>query len=147
MPATGAYTRLDNHREFAMNHLNLDQLNALNRFAAAYGRPWKSVLHAVWLESVKPLHVPSEDLPLLRQVRNIGGPEFLQRYKANDKPWAAIGFILKDRQERFTLKRGWFVNAWRLVDAKQQDMVQPWFNSKRDLREYASTANIYLIEA
>ena len=130
------------HLVTAIIHLNLGQLNALNRFAAAYGRPWKSVLHAVWLESVKPLHVPSEDLPLLRQVRNIGGPEFLQRYKANDKPWAAIGFILKDRQERFNLKRGWFVNAWRLVDANQQDMVQPWFNSKRDLREYASAANI-----
>lgn len=56
------------------------------------------------------------------------------------------GYLKKDSQERFNSKRAWFVNAWRIVDANGQDMVQPWCNTKREARELAKALNINLIE-
>lgn len=129
-----------------MNEITLDQLNAVNRFALAYGKGWKEKLQQVWRDELQASRVDKADWPLLRQVRNSFGPEVLLKYKANPEPWAAVGTLIKDRQERFNLKRGWFVNAWRLVSASGADMVQPWFSKKSDLREYAKDANIYVIE-
>lgn len=57
-----------------------------------------------------------------------------------------IGFLQKDQQERFNTKRGWFVNAWRVVDARGIDMVQPWFNTKSGARSYCRDCNIQLWE-
>jgi len=56
------------------------------------------------------------------------------------------GYLKKDRQERFNLKRGWFVNAWRIVDAQGHDMVQPWANTKTETRRIAKALGIELIE-
>lgn len=57
-----------------------------------------------------------------------------------------VAFLKKDRMERFNLKRGWFVNAWRIVDAAGRDLVQPWFSTKTDARVYAAGAHIELKE-
>jgi hypothetical protein len=57
------------------------------------------------------------------------------------------GYLKKDRQERFNMKRAWFVNAWRIVDAQGVDMVQPWCNTKTDARRVAKQLNINLIES
>ncbi|ENB7451812.1 hypothetical protein ACPTFP_21295 [Pseudomonas aeruginosa] len=56
------------------------------------------------------------------------------------------GYLKKDRQERFNLKRGWFVNAWRIVDEQGRDLVQPWPNTKTEARRVARLLNIQLIE-
>ncbi|WP_031673210.1 hypothetical protein [Pseudomonas aeruginosa] len=56
------------------------------------------------------------------------------------------GYLKKDRQERFNLKRGWFVNAWRIVDEQGRDLVQPWPNTKTEARRVAHLLNIQLIE-
>ena len=56
------------------------------------------------------------------------------------------GYLKKDRQERFNSKRGWFVNAWRIVDAKGTDMIQPWMNTKGEARKIAKQQGITLIE-
>ena len=56
------------------------------------------------------------------------------------------GYLKKDRQERFNLKRAWFVNAWRIVDEAGKDMVQPWSNTKGEARSLAKTLGITLIE-
>ncbi|ENQ7722857.1 hypothetical protein ACEQOO_004865 [Pseudomonas aeruginosa] len=55
-----------------------------------------------------------------------------------------IGYLKKDRQERFNLKRGWFVNAWRIVDEQGRDLVQPWPNTKSEARRVARLLNIQL---
>lgn len=55
-----------------------------------------------------------------------------------------IGYLKKDRQERFNLKRGWFVNAWRIVDGQGRDMVQPWSNTKGEARATAKALGIEL---
>jgi len=55
-----------------------------------------------------------------------------------------IGFLKKDIMERYNLKRGWFVNAWRIVDATGRDMVQPWSNTKTEARETAKALGIIL---
>ena len=57
-----------------------------------------------------------------------------------------IGYLKKDRQERFNLKRGWFENAWRIVTEDGIDTVQPWFNTKTEARAYAKRQSIQLIE-
>lgn len=57
------------------------------------------------------------------------------------------GYLKKDRQERFNLKRAWSVNAWRIVDDQGRDMVQPWSNTKTDARQTAKALGIKLIEA
>lgn len=57
-----------------------------------------------------------------------------------------IGYLKKDRQERFNLKRAWFVNAWRIVDVNGKDMVQPWANTKTEARAQAKYCGIKLIE-
>jgi len=46
-------------------------------------------------------------------------------------------YLKKDLQERFNRKRGWFVKAWRIVDADDQDLVQPWLNTKAEAIETA----------
>jgi hypothetical protein len=56
------------------------------------------------------------------------------------------GYLKKDQQERFNTKRGWFVKAYRIVDASGRDIVQPWFSSKKEARETALYLNIKLIE-
>ena len=56
------------------------------------------------------------------------------------------GYLKKDTQERFNLKRGWLVNAYRIVDGQGKDLVQPWMNSKKEAREIAKELQINLIE-
>ena len=55
------------------------------------------------------------------------------------------GYLKKDRMERFNLKRGWFVNAWRIVDAQGKDMVLPWPQTKSEARRIAVQLGIELI--
>lgn len=57
-----------------------------------------------------------------------------------------IGYLKKDRQERYTSKKGWFVNAWRIIDKDGNDMVQPWSNTKKEAMETAKALNITIKE-
>lgn len=41
-------------------------------------------------------------------------------------------WLKKDRVEKFNLKRGWFVNAWRVVNANGDDLIQPWCATKKE---------------
>ena len=59
---------------------------------------------------------------------------------------AKTGYLKKDSQERYNMKRAWFVNAWRIVDRQGHDMVQPWFNTKTEARKTAKALGINLIE-
>ena len=54
------------------------------------------------------------------------------------------GYLKKDRMERYNMKRGWFVVAWRIVDENGVDMVQPWSNTKGEARETAKRLGIEL---
>jgi len=54
------------------------------------------------------------------------------------------GYLKKDRMERYNMKRGWFVVAWRIVDENGVDMVQPWPNKKGQAREIAKRLGIEL---
>lgn len=55
-----------------------------------------------------------------------------------------VGYLKKDRMERFNTKRGWFVVAWRIVDENGVDLVQPWPNTKSEARETAAQLGIEL---
>lgn len=56
------------------------------------------------------------------------------------------GYLQRDIAERFNTKRGWFRTAWRIVDGKGKDMIQPWFNHKREAFENAKACDIELID-
>jgi hypothetical protein len=56
-----------------------------------------------------------------------------------------VGYLLKDRQERYNLKRGWFANAWRIVDAKGNDMFQPWCNKRKEALDTAKELGITVL--
>ena len=55
------------------------------------------------------------------------------------------GYLKKDRMERYNMKRGWFVNAWRIVDAQGKDMVRPWPQTESEARRLAVQFGIELI--
>jgi len=55
-------------------------------------------------------------------------------------------YLMKDRQERFNMKRAWFVNAYRVVNERKEDQVQPWFNTKTEARAFCKHQNWKLIE-
>ena len=59
------------------------QLNALRGFAQRHGRTWKSKLNAAWA-SGRDERLP--DAPLLRQLRNEFGPEWLARFSLASLP-------------------------------------------------------------
>ena len=54
------------------------------------------------------------------------------------------GYLKKDRMERYSMKRGWFVNAWCIVDENGTDLVQPWPNTKSEVRRLAVQLGIEL---
>jgi len=55
------------------------------------------------------------------------------------------GYLLKDRQKNFNLKRGWFVVAWRIVDENRIDLIQPWMSTKSAAKRIAAQCEINII--
>jgi hypothetical protein len=56
-------------------------------------------------------------------------------------------YLRKDRQERYTLKHSWYVNAWRIVEDgnRDRDRVQPWTTSKREARDLCAKLNYTIV--
>lgn len=125
--------------------IDVAQLNALNRFALTYGRNWRTRLRTHWERDARPpLRTPDADIALLRQVRN-QAPNLLFEFKPLPTGYAQVGYLKKDHQERYNLTRGWYVTAWRIVDANGDDLVQPWSGTKTEARETAEQLRIYLL--
>lgn len=45
--------------------------------------------------------------------------------------------IVPAQMERYTLAKGWFVTGYRVVDMKDQDILQPWFKTAREATKIA----------
>lgn len=125
--------------------MNIDQINALNRFALIHARGWKHKLHTCWLNASYPSTVPDADKALLQQLRNNGGAALLETFIPRKDGFKRVGYLLRDRMECFTLKQGWFENAWRIVTEAGQDMVQPWDKRKSEAKETANELGIFLV--
>ncbi|GBG14473.1 acetylglutamate kinase [Novimethylophilus kurashikiensis] len=125
--------------------LNIEQINAVNVFANRHGRKWRLALHTYWSTHKIPAGTSKEEAALLMQVRNQDA-NLLVTFKPSLKGYEKVGKLVKGRHERYNLKRGWFVNAWRIVDEEDKDLVQPWTESKSDARALAKSLNIYLLE-
>jgi hypothetical protein len=123
----------------------IEQINALNRFALAHKRGWKHVLHTSWMNASYPFGTPPGDRVLLQQLRNNGGAELLATFRPRAEGYTRIGFLKVDRMERFNLKRGWFVKAWRIVNETGADLIQPWSNRKSEAQETADEVGICLV--
>lgn len=63
--------------------INREQKDALMSFREAHGAEWKDKLGAMWMEASYP-GVPKANAPLLQQVRNEQGPEWLNNLKDKD---------------------------------------------------------------
>lgn len=126
--------------------ITIEHIAVLNKVALANGRNWRAEVQAAWhraCESMPTLTV--SERAKLQQLRNEGGPEFLKNFKPHPEGYKAIGYLQKDKQEKFNLKRGWFVTAWRLVSAPNVDLVQPWSDTKSEARELAHALQICLL--
>ncbi|KVP17082.1 hypothetical protein [Burkholderia ubonensis] len=124
--------------------MNIDQINALNRFALKHKRGWKDLLDQSWMRAAYPACTSDADKALLQQLRNNGGPSIVATFRPREDGYKKVGFLKQDRMERFNLKRGWFVNAWRIVTEAGTDLVQPWSNKKTEARETAAELGIFL---
>ena len=126
--------------------ITIQQVNALNKFAQMHGRGWREQVICHWVTGSRPRHLSLDEAACLQQIRNQYGPDFLQHFKPHGGDYAGVVYLKKDRMERFNLKRGWFVTAWRLVDAVGVDRVQPWASTKGEARAQAKALNLYLVE-
>ena len=45
--------------------------------------------------------------------------------------------IVPARMERVTLKSGWFVTRWRVIDMQDNDLLQPWFKCNSEAKRIA----------
>lgn len=62
--------------------LDPEELDALQRFAAEYGREWKQYLLAAWLSyAYKGRHMGGKDTGILRNIRNDRGNAWLHSFK------------------------------------------------------------------
>lgn len=124
--------------------MNVEQINALNRFALSYRGAWKERLRKSWHSGEYPLRTPPADRALLQQLRNDDGPLILPRFKARERGYRGVALLKRGHMERFNMKRSWFVTVWRLVDEADTDMVQPWCASKTEAREAADTLGLFI---
>lgn len=98
-------------------------------------------------------HAASAMRCITELVEGRGQQRFLDAIEGIDNPALPstviprVGFLKLDRQERFNTKRAWFVNAYRIVDAEGNDMVQPWSNTKTEARATAKALGITLDES
>lgn len=127
--------------------LTIKQINAVNRFAIAYGYGWRRKLLTHW-ETGKPLpaRTSEADRALLGTMAGSVDAAFIENFKPVQEGYAKLAFLKKDRVERYSSLRAWFVNAWRLVDATGADQIQPWARNKSEAREKAASARLYLVE-
>lgn len=66
--------------------LNPEELEAIQTFAAKYGREWKEYLWAAWLSyTYKGKHMGGADTGTLRCIRNQLGNAWLHQYKLPPK--------------------------------------------------------------
>lgn len=65
--------------------------------------------------------------------------------RVNNLPERKTAFLVKTCMERFNLKRGRYVNAWRLVDAEGNDLVQPWMNKRKEAIDLANNLGYRLV--
>jgi len=45
--------------------------------------------------------------------------------------------IVPARQERISVLRGWFITRYRVIDMDDQDILQPWFETKKEATRIA----------
>jgi hypothetical protein len=127
--------------------MNIDQINALNRFALEHKRGWKDRLFSSWMCGIYPVTTSASDQCLLQQLRNNGGAELLDTFRPREDGFKKVGYFKRDRMERFNTKRGWFVTAWRIVTEAGSDLVQPWDMRKSEAKETANELGIFIVGA
>lgn len=125
--------------------MNCTHINALNRFALKHQRGWKRLLNSCWLKAAYPSGTSDEDCALLQQLRNNGGPAILPQFTPRPDGYKQVAYLTKDRMERFTVKRGWYVTAWRIVSRDGIDLIQPWSETKSEASETATAEGIFLL--
>jgi hypothetical protein len=127
--------------------LRIKHINALNRFALRYGYGWRRrLVDALTAGKSMPSRTSQRDTELLRELYTLGGQDVIESFKPVEAGYSKVANLRKDHVEKYNQARAWFVNAWRLVDYKGADVLQPWASTKTGAREMAREANVYVIE-
>jgi len=119
-------------------NITLDNINALNRFALANPRNWKSKLHRYWLNAEYPSTISLDDQAHLQQVRNNAARLLFSGFKAREAGYSRVVFLKKIRMEvrgsqEVTMKTG-----WRLLDEHSVDVILPWMGTKTEATDTAA---------
>lgn len=122
-------------------HPTPEQLAALDRFRLRQGRKWKALLRFAWGSGIYP---GGADSGYLQQLRNLLGPEWLNAYRPGD---TRVGWLKPDHHEDSGASKHYQLNAWRILDLDNQDLLQPWANSKNAARIFCRDHHITLIES
>ena len=124
--------------------MNVEQINALNRFALKHGRTWRASLSRCWVLVKYPRDIGDTDAALLQQLRNNGGPAMLATFQPREDGYQKVGYLKRDQMEVRSATDVHFGSAWRIVDADEQDLIQPWDNLLSSARDTAWQTGIYL---
>ena len=125
--------------------MNVDQINALNRFAKSNGRNWREPLLTGWHTGKALPKTSAEDAALLQQLRNDSLP-VVHHFKPVKAEFRHVAFLKEDIQERISVQRSWRAKAWRIVDAAGKDLFQPWCASRTEARQLAANFAVFLVE-
>jgi hypothetical protein len=123
--------------------ISLEGAQALARFVATQPKSsWRRRLHELWASGAEQ-KLP--DAAHLRLLRNTIADQ-LERITVVPPAVRHVGYLQRTRQERFTLKRAWTVNAYRVLHPEGVDLFQPWAATKKEAREVCLAQGILLIE-
>lgn len=125
--------------------MTLDQLNALNRFALKHGRAWRVALQLLWLTDQRTLGDPNE-LALLRQLRNSGGPLLFKRFTPREGGFVGVASLKATQVEHRTARTARMRTAWMLINDQGIDLVQPWATTKAEARNVAQHLGYFLTD-
>lgn len=127
--------------------LRIKHINTINRFALLYGYGWRTRLFQAIAEGKHfPARTSEHEASLIRQACKLAGNEFIENFQSNPQPYKRLAHLVKDRVQRYSGNRTWYVNAWRLVDHRGADVLQPWARTKAEARDMARELQVYLLE-
>lgn len=118
--------------------LTPDQLTELGHLQQRHGPSWRATLRGLW-DSGK-----DEKHPVVRQLRNDFGPDWLNAYRIGD---TQVGWLAAAEMEVGTGAPGYrWAPCWKIVDTDGVDLVQPYSRTKAEVRRMAHELKITLIE-
>lgn len=125
--------------------VNLEQVQALNRFALHVGRGWRDALASFWYQGRKPHFLTDSDAAILHRLRNCGGPAIVPKFVPNPNGYHHIAVLVPKREAVVTPTGHKSRKVWRIL-FDGVDVVRPGLNTKAEARATAKSLGYWLQE-